>query len=233
MYRVSKSSLAALAAIVSFAAFSLPATAQSPNVSLAPIWTGLYLGAHGGGGWGETGGNDAIDLQGAVGGFHGGYQWQSGNLVVGAEGDISFGNISGEDSEVIRQNFFGTRVTTRASIDTGADTVASIKGRLGYSVGPVLLYATGGVAWTWFDIDVQASASAGGITVRQSRNGSDVLTGYTVGGGAEMKFTDSISGRIDVSHYQFNDNFSGGSISIDDADLDFTVVRAGLTFHLN
>ncbi|MCH9806476.1 MAG: outer membrane beta-barrel protein [Alphaproteobacteria bacterium] len=226
-----KSTLASLlgATLIASAIIATPATAQTP----APIWTGLYIGAHGGGGWGETGGEDAIDLSGGLGGLHGGYQWQSGNFLIGAEGDIAFGNISGEDNEIQRQNFFGTRVTSRLSIEASANTVASLKGRLGYVAGPVLLYAAGGVAFTWLDIDANASVSGGGQTFRQSLEGSDVLTGYTVGGGAEMKFTNSISGRIDVSHFGFNDDFSGGGIDIDDADLDFTVVRAGLTFHLN
>ena len=63
------------AAFVSFSASA--AEAQSP----APIWTGLYIGAHGGGGWGETG-DEGIELGGGLGGLHGGYQWQSGAFVL-------------------------------------------------------------------------------------------------------------------------------------------------------
>ncbi len=229
MYRVSKTAMFAGAFLLSSTLLTLSAAAQSP----APIWNGVYIGAHGGGAWGKTGGTDSFDLDGALGGVHGGYQWQSGNFLIGAEGEVSFGNTSGDASQVERENFFGTPITTRYAIEAKADTVASLKGRLGYAAGPVLLYATGGVAWTWLDIDANATATGGGLSVSESLSGSDVLTGWTVGGGAEMKFTNSISGRLDVSHYEFNDDFSDSGIDIDDADVNFTVVRAGLTFHLN
>jgi outer membrane immunogenic protein len=72
------------AAFLSFSASA--AEAQSP----APIWTGFYIGVHGGGGWGETS-DEGIELGGGLGGLHGGYQWQSGAFVLRAEGDVSFG----------------------------------------------------------------------------------------------------------------------------------------------
>lgn len=192
------------------------------------------MGAHGGGGWGEAGNTDALsDMKGALGGVHGGYQFQSGNFIAGVEGEATFGNISTDYSETETESYFGTRITYRYNMDVSADTEAAIKGRLGYALGPVLLYATGGIAWTWFDIEASATASGGGYTASAVRGGSDVLTGWTAGGGAEMKFTQSISGRLDVSHYKFNDDFNDGGIEIDDVGLEYTVVRAGLTFHLN
>ncbi len=57
-----------------------------------------------------------------LGGVHAGYNWQKdGPLVLGIEGDVMFGD------EV--------------------DYLASIRGRIGYAMGDVLLYGTGGVAF--------------------------------------------------------------------------------------
>ena len=50
-------------------------------------WTGFYVGAHGGYGWGSAG---ATDLGGFVGGIQAGYTMQSDRFVMGVEGDVGF-----------------------------------------------------------------------------------------------------------------------------------------------
>lgn len=73
-------------------------------------WTGLYLGGHLGG---IIDGDDDF-----TGGLQGGYNWQSGNLVFGPEGDISFAD----------------------------DTFGTVRGRLGVAHRNWLFYGTGGLA---------------------------------------------------------------------------------------
>lgn len=209
-----------------------PANAQAP----APIWNGMYLGVHGGGAWGDAGsGNSPIELDGELGGLHAGYQFHSGHFVFGVEGEATFGNVAGIFSDDLSLDpiLFGEPAAYSGRVDVSADVLASIKGRVGYAFGPMLVYAAGGIAWTWFDVDASVTAAGSGFSSTEGLSGGDVLTGWTVGGGAEMKFTQSISGRIDVSHYDFSDDLTDGNLQINDVDVDFTVIRVGLSFQLN
>ena len=110
----------------------------------------------------------------------------------------------------------------------------SLRARIGYAAGPLQVYATGGVAWTWLELSYSDSLTQNGVTRASSDyKGSDVLTGWTVGGGADYKLMKNASARIDVQHYRFNTSFEGYLISIGDLEVDTTVVRGGVTFHLN
>lgn len=60
----------------------VPMPEQLPIQSSQPDWAGIYFGGHLGGA--VDGDNDV------VGGLQLGHNWQAGNLVYGAEGDISF-----------------------------------------------------------------------------------------------------------------------------------------------
>ena len=78
----------ACGALLSFSAGVVQA--QSP----APIWTGAYLVVHGGG---VLGSMASLNKRTAASVLLGdlavctGYQWQSGNWILDAEGDVSFG----------------------------------------------------------------------------------------------------------------------------------------------
>ncbi len=159
------------------------------------LWQGSYIGGHVGGTFGDLevlGGS--LEVDGAVGGVHLGYNIQNGKTVFGIEGDFSFTGAEIEDTD-IEQDF-----------------LASIRGRIGYSMQNTLLYATAGVAWTQFSLDDE----------------EDTLTGYVVGAGAEYKYSEKISLRGELLHYGFDDDLDGL-----DVELDSTVVRAGVTWHVN
>ena len=133
------------------------AQAQSP----APIWTGSHLGVHGGGAWvdveseQEDGGFSA---SGGLGGLYGGYQWQSGNWVLGAEGDVSFGKLDKLVEFVERFSVFGDSFTDRERRRGEIKRLVSLRARIGHAAGPLQVFATGGRC-----LDV-----AGAIVFRQS-----------------------------------------------------------------
>ena len=61
-------------------------------------WTGFYLGANGGGGWGRSwwsGTSTPVNFSGAQVGGTAGYNWQFGNTVLGLEGDMDWSNLKG------------------------------------------------------------------------------------------------------------------------------------------
>ena len=47
-------------------------------------------------------------------------------------------------------------------------------------------------------------------------SGSDVLTGWAIGGGVEYKFWKYASAGLDVSHYKFEDDFE---LKFQDGDI--------------
>jgi len=75
------------------------ALSAGPRRSYNPIynWTGFYIGINGGGGWGESqwDGLNKFDLSGGMIGGTIGYNWQAGQIVVGAEGDIDWSGVKG------------------------------------------------------------------------------------------------------------------------------------------
>ncbi|MGE0611744.1 MAG: outer membrane protein [Hyphomicrobiales bacterium] len=103
------------------------------------------------------------------------------------------------------------------------DYLASIRGRLGLALGPrALLYGTAGVAF--IDADQTFVTPAGAVfTDSQSE------VGFAGGGGLEFKLADNISAGVEALYYAFDDDNQVNAFAQD--DLDFTVVRARLTYH--
>lgn len=93
-----------LAAVAGVGALALPAAAAdmnggygygyAPAASAAPAsWSGFYVGAHTGYGWGSSG---PYSPTGFMGGIQAGYnmQFPGSPFVAGAEADLSFTNVS-------------------------------------------------------------------------------------------------------------------------------------------
>lgn len=100
--------------------------------------------------------------------------------------------------------------------------VGSLRGRLGYSVGPFLIYGTGGGAITEQRISVSGFGSE-----------SDWRWGMVGGGGIETHVTQTMAIRVEGLHYVFPEKnfwFSGDSAKIGVGE---TVARVGITFKLN
>lgn len=198
-------------------------------------WTGFYVGGQVGYGWGVdttkefltatmgyVGLKNRFEPDGMIGGVHVGANYQFGAIVAGLEGDIEFGQIQGgfSDPPVAPFNPGGRGKTE-------IDTQGSVRLRLGYAIGPALFYATGGVAvanikstyWDWPGTSESFTKSA---------------TGYTVGGGVEYAFTQSLSARVEYRFTQFehmqNDSqrafpgFSGTQ------EPRYHMVRAGVSY---
>lgn len=184
---------------------------------LAPIWSGLYLGAHGGGGWGsiETSLGD-LDMSGAVLGTHIGYLIRSGPLVAGIELDADLSQIN-----------YAANIGNVATATIDVDWALSARARLGVLTGPALFYATGGIAMV--GLSGQAGVSGGHF------QSSTTQTGFVAGGGVEIGLNEKIALRIEALHYFMPEQkmalpLGAGSLDVDGS---FTTVRAGLTFFLN
>lgn len=167
-----------LASVTGATAADLPrqySKAQPMVAAPAFSWTGIYLGAHIGGAFAAHdffGNNDAR----LMGGGQIGVDFQlAPTWVIGLEANYSF-----VDSDTSGLNFFGNR------------NLGSVTGRLGYAMGPSLLYVKGGYAWA----DTRHSFGFGG-NVGES--------GYTIGGGFEYMFAPNWSAKIEYQYYDFGD----------------------------
>lgn len=121
----SASALALLSGIAAAADLPVFEPAPPPMISPMPIafnWSGFYIGAHGGWGWGGGGFDDGFVVGGQLG-----VNWQFNNFVLGAEGDGSF-------------------------VDWGGtDAVGTARLRGGIAFDRFLAYGTGGVALQDFE----------------------------------------------------------------------------------
>jgi outer membrane immunogenic protein len=176
--------------LVSSAALAIAVATSGPvgaadypvKAPMAPAvfdWSGFYIGGHIGYGSAKFAseisqpGEDKR-AKGAVGGLQLGYNYQSGKIVWGVEADISGASLNTNISD----NQFST------------DALGSIRGRLGLAFDRVLVYATGGWAYTHGKV----FSSANGTTHYSKSK-------PVVGAGIEWAATNNLTYRIEVLDY--------------------------------
>jgi len=167
-------------------------------------WTGCYIGGHIGFGVGNKEFIDSLggsDLSGTTGdgagpslaGFLGGgqigcnYQFAN-NWVIGIEGAGSGADLSGSTISP----FNGKTLSART------DWLASVTGRVGYTVNQWLFYVKGGAAWAGDHFQVMETGGA-----PNTYNLSQTRFGATVGVGAEYAFWTHWSARVEYNFYAF------------------------------
>jgi outer membrane immunogenic protein len=110
-------------------------------------WTGFYIG--GNAGWGWTNGSGTfttalgadpftVSSNGFLGGAQLGYNWQTGPFVLGAEADFQGTTASGS-----------LNASAGPTISATAKTpwFGTVRGRVGYAMDRILLYATAGTVY--------------------------------------------------------------------------------------
>ena len=143
-------------------------------------WSGFYLGASAGYGWGQGRvdgdiGQFSFDRSGALGTIFAGYNWQIGRSVLGVEADIGTGNLK------------SATVTSFGTFNTELNSMGSVRARAGVLLTPaLLLYGTGGFAWANYDV---------GLSSGQSQ--SKTFAGYQLGGGAELMISNNVTLRTE------------------------------------
>jgi outer membrane immunogenic protein len=190
--------------MVALATASTPAQAADygGSPSYAPYvyrWTGPYVGGNLGYRWGTLS-NSGARPSGIAGGGQGGYSWQFGALVVGAEADLQFSNASDTFANYKFSNpWFGT-----------------VRGRAGYAMNNILYYATLGLAYG------RGHVAAGGL-------GEDNLHGgWVAGGGLGVGLTQSWSVRAEYLYIDLGSeayNLTGTS-----NELTTNLLRFGLDY---
>jgi outer membrane immunogenic protein len=215
---VSAVALAGFATAASAADMGRPVYKAAP-APMAEVynWTGLYIGAHGGYGWGDVGG---LDVDGGFIGGQIGFNWQAPGspFVFGVEFDSAWANLEG--SAVI------PGVVGAAS---EIDYQGSLRGRLGYSFGPAMIYATGGLAWMHNNVAI-AAVVAPGFAVGASDDNTHF--GWTIGAGLEYAFAPNWSAKVEYLYADYGAEtyfapVAGGGL---DLDAQTHTVKVGLNY---
>lgn len=179
-------------------------TPQYTEAVPANDWTGFYLGALGGFGWGraDTSTVGDVDANGFDVGGYAGANWQWGNFVVGAEADA----------------LYPFRDGTAGGLTAEQGLNGSLRGRAGIALDRFLVYGTGGVAAT----DLELSNAAG--------SDDDVLLGWTAGAGVEGMLSDNITARIEYRYTDYGEEtFTPGGVPTTSDFSDHTI-RGGVGF---
>jgi outer membrane immunogenic protein len=206
-----------LLASVGLLALAVPAYAADLRVRRAPApapvavapafdWTGFYIGGHVG--WGHTDKEwrhtdpfvDSIfvdrhsQADGFLGGGQIGFNWQTGALVLGVEGQFSWVDWD-KDHRC---------VTFVVDFHCGhsVDWVATAAARLGFAAANWLFYVKGGAAFIDEEFHIRVPAAATTV-LRSSDNDGEV--GWMVGVGIEYGFTPNWSAKVEYNFMDFGD----------------------------
>jgi outer membrane immunogenic protein len=193
---------------------------------MAHNWTGFYAGGLGGTAVTESRGN-GIPPSGAgfgsqignngdgftVGGLAG-YNWQFGpRWVAGVEGDFSYLGIKQSD---VQYN------DPTANLGVKTSWLGTVRGRVGYSTGPALLYVTGGAAWVGLKDKWAFTTPTSASTTK---------SGATFGGGIETVISGNWTSKTE---YLYIDDGRGSALVSSghpmQVDHTFHVFRSGLIY---
>jgi outer membrane immunogenic protein len=222
--------LASVLAGVSLAAHAADLSAEppvvvdgvSPAVSDSFDWMGFYVGGNAGYLWGDSRifitvgdfdeGSDTFDFGGFIGGGQIGYNFQTGPWVLGIEADLQYSDASGStdggcDNCVTKLEWFGT-----------------VRGRAGYAVDRLLVYATAG----WAYGAVQDSAT------NPPFSHSETLTGgWAAGGGVEYGFAGNWTARMEYLYMDLGNSDTGPPNNIGGRYDENHIVRVGVNYLFN
>jgi outer membrane immunogenic protein len=227
-------STSAAVALLSTAAFAadLPVPMEPmEEVVVAPgyDWSGVYIGASGGYGWGDydyiftqAAGtpNVGSDLEGWLAGGQLGYNFQSGMFVFGAVADISWSDIEG--NSLCPNPAF--------TCDADVEWLGTVRGNLGVAFDRILVYASGGFAYGGME---RESINTGtGDTLRQERTHVGWTAGGGVGFGVSDRFTVGAEALwVDLDEETYPGAVVGGStFSQVDIGSEFVIVRGNANF---
>jgi outer membrane immunogenic protein len=219
--------LSALALPAAAADIAKAPMAPSPPPAAVPAfsWTGFYVGVNLG--YGSTFGtgerslplgpaDSGAELSGPLFGGQVGYNWQTGNYVLGIEADLQAANI--------RHDWSVTDGTNTADGTDKISWLATVRGRLGYAIDTWLFFATAG--WASATFETTGATAAGPSSWTAERNG------WTVGAGVEVAFGENWSTKFEYLYIDtatFNGNDVVGSLPAS-LQLHEHIMRLGVNY---
>jgi outer membrane immunogenic protein len=219
-----------VAAVANGYAADLPVTvapaARSYSVPASYNWSGFYLGVNGGYGFGTSSwdssfaGTGNFNVNGALAGGTVGINYQAGSFVFGFEADGDWTGFTGASNNALCAL---SAQTAGAVCQTKETWLVTVRGRAGYAVNRLLIFATAGGATG----NVEAGLRPPG-TVDDLNN-----FGWTAGGGIEAAITDYWTVKLEYLYVDLGNatcNLNCGlTVTV---PLTESLVRAGINFKL-
>jgi high affinity Mn2+ porin len=230
-------------------AADMPVKAPPQSPPSAYDWTGFYLGGHlgyagGSSRWSATSAGPpttagTLDLFNSFNAFNGSGSYFEGfqagynfmlpsRLLLGIEADASFPNTVGGTAAV------ASPVAGLASYSEQVEYSGTLRARIGYAPGHWLLYATGGLAWS-YDQFTRTQIAGGVLPAGTVENIFAVPRfGGAVGAGVEYALPGNWTARLE---YLFID-YGNRSVTFPasgqrfDSDLALSELRVGLNYKL-
>jgi opacity protein-like surface antigen len=190
-------------------------------------WTGFYVGAHGG----YTSGNflpptqnaglaSNVGLTGGSGGVQAGYNYQfAPHWLFGVEQDVSFGNISGSQSQPY----------PNPTLYPSTQYSGTVRERFGYVWDRVFLYETAGIAWAATQL-----ALAGGSGNNLNISETHWQYGVALGAGMEWAVDSNLSVKLEyLFTYLTKEQYFAASNFTGPVGWPLSTVRAGVNWRFN
>jgi outer membrane immunogenic protein len=192
-------------------------------------WTGFYIGANAGYGWGNAdtqfepqpnpvsfGGVEPTTLQpeseaGVIGGGQIGYNYQWNRFVLGAEADFQGSDVSGTKvvSPIINVIGRSDGPGTFLEAHEKTDWFGTVRLRIGFTpFCRLLLYGTGGLAYG--HVNYAATSDFSAIPPARIASFDKIKAGWTAGGGFEYALTQRWSVKVEYLYYDLGDESSIG-----------------------
>ncbi len=141
-----------------------------------------------------------------------GYNFQTGPVVWGAEGDIDITDIDGTGTS-----------SCPAGCKTSNTWLSTVRGRIGYAADRFMPYVTGGGAFG----DIEASTPGFSQAAVNA-------TGWTLGGGLEAALIGNWTAKVEYLYVDlgsFNCGFNcGAGLATDNVSFHTNILRAGLNY---
>ena len=183
------------------APFPSPQPPASYYPAAAPFnWSGFYVGANGGYGFGTSSwsapavdtatlispavATGSFNLRGLLAGGTLGLNMQANAFVFGVEADGDWTSLNGNGSTA---NGYCSLATVGATCETKSPVFGTLRARLGYAFGRVLVYGTGGVAGAQVQAGFNPPATFDGAA----------NFGWTAGAGMEFAFADNWTAKVE------------------------------------
>jgi len=230
-----------------------PMPVKAPPAPAPSDWTGFYLGGHSGyvtgsSDWGASQGGGAGPLNGSIDlfnsydafkgtgsyflGLQAGYnRMLPSRFLWGVEMDFSAPNtIAG--SQTVSSAASGLASYTDTVLDFG-----TLRGRVGYAFGHWLVYGTGGVAWTYDQLQrTQLAGMPPGGNIAIGATEADFLWrwGWAAGAGLEVPIAPNWTAKLEYLTTEFGNRqrsfpLAGQAYT---SDLSMQTVRLGVNYQL-
>ncbi len=213
--------LGALVAMNPANAADLPFKAAPRAVAPAPAgydWSGIYVGAHVGGGWATNDLSDpsigfggllgvpvvqTTDSSGVIGGVQGGWNYQLGRFVLGTELDFSWADVNGTNSSTFAVGVGGPGTSISRTLTADTDWIGTSTLRLGYAHDRWMFYSKAGAAYahTNYTSTWVGNGPGGGLIFAGA--GDKTSVGWTVGFGAEWAIWNNLSAKLEYDFMDF------------------------------